>query len=149
MSLPGAKVIWGSNWNSSPGGETLTFVEYFKPYCSSPITVQASADDSFELKINGPTILTGNSWRSMESKVIKLKQCEKYKLTIEGTNSPSGTPAGVIYQLTQDMSCTECPPGSHFNPETCQCECIQDCECKKPRSQWYGYPHCNCDCPKR
>ena len=49
MTLPGAKVIWGSNWNSSPAGETLTFVEYFKPYCSSPITVKASADDAFDL----------------------------------------------------------------------------------------------------
>ena len=88
MTLPGAKVIWGTNWEGSPAGDTLTFVEYFKPYCSSPVTVKASADDAFELEINGQKILAGNSWKTMEEKVIKLKRCEKHKLKIKGTNSP-------------------------------------------------------------
>ena len=45
MPLEGAKVIWGPNWQEAKNGEKRLFIEEFKTFCDSPVSVHAGADN--------------------------------------------------------------------------------------------------------
>lgn len=111
MPYPGAKVIWGPNWNNEHGGVTKVFSETFKLVCKEPVTIYVAADNAFQLFINGWEILSGNNINKVyqvEVPMSKLKFCDKNELVIKGTNSDDYSKAGVIYQVTSPQDCIKC-----------------------------------------
>ncbi len=45
MPEKGAKLIWSPNYAAAKNGEKRTFIEYFKTFCDTPVSVHASADN--------------------------------------------------------------------------------------------------------
>lgn len=146
--LPGAQPIWDSNWSSVPAGTTRVFSETFTLLCKSPVTLYVAAVGHAEVYLNGQFLTSADYQLVVKDIVLRdLTVCGKNTLTFKVTNKKFGR-AALAYQLIGDESCTNCPEGSYFNQDKCQCECIQDCECTKPRSVWQGFPTCRCGCPR-
>jgi hypothetical protein len=58
-------------------------------------------------------------------------------------------PAAITYTLSQNTTgCYDCDNTgvTHYNRDTCQCECVEQCSCQSPLREWSGYPACGCKC---
>ena len=69
--------------------------------------VYATADNEFKVYINGILVLTGNNWRqtyttTVDPKKVRLFECDENHLMVEAKNLHGGSPAALIYQITQE-----------------------------------------------
>ena len=75
--------------------------------------------------------------------------CNVLKVIVYNYCCPS--PCGLTYSLTQNKAgCYECNNTglSHYNRNTCQCECVEKQACGNPLRSWHDYPTCGCKCTK-
>lgn len=94
--------------------------------------------------------MTGNSWYQVYKFTLKNLKCGLNVITITVVNQDAGSPAALIFAVTQDQSkCYDClSPLSFYNRSSCRCECINSCGCDWINSVyvWSGYPVCGCKC---
>lgn len=146
----GANWIYKAGSSSWPIGDTATFTAQFYADCESPATLVASADNTFIFSINGGPAVLGNNFPTKSYISIKIF-CGLNTLVINVTNQDNGSPAGLIFAVTQDQKkCYLCQgaPLTYYNRDTCKCECIEGCRCTptNPSFIWQGYPTCGCTC---
>lgn len=147
----GANWIWNNIADGWPDGYTNTFQTLFPANCiSTKALLRATADNEFTAYINGVLVLSGNNWKNIYNASIALK-CGINNLTIRVVNRHSGTPAALVFSVTQDQtSCFKClHPQGYYNSTTCNCSCYGNCNCSALNRAWawYGYPNCVCACP--
>lgn len=152
----GAKWIWNNVADGWPEGYQNTFQAVFYADCPKvQATLTVAADNLYEAFLNGVSVLSGDNWMVPNSKMISLK-CGENNLTIVVTNLHPGTPAALIYSITQDQTnCYGCPSAlTSYNSATCSCECVNgnakscNCQALNPNWVWQPAPVCGCSCPK-
>lgn len=97
---------------------------------------------------NGNIVQTIGSGNGTPKTWTFYAPCGKFRIKII-LNCPCNC-AYTRFSLNQDRSnCFNCPdPIRHtYNPNTCQCECGNQCSCSKYQT-WLSYPTCSCSCPK-
>lgn len=150
IGATGAQWIHKSGGAGWPNGDVVTFYTQFYADCLNPITLEITADNIFSAKLNGGAPVTGNDWKRIYSFTFSDFKCGVNTLEIEVTNRDVNSPSGLIFAVTQDESgCYSCrSPLSFYNRNTCSCECLQGCDCKKinPNYSWQPYPTCGCNC---
>jgi hypothetical protein len=101
---------------------------------------------------NGTFIGSGWGWSSYTAFTVKLNcGCDNRFILYVYNFWPS--PLGVHFFTTQStQGCYECRNLgiTHYNRDTCQCECVnkQTCPCPVKNQVWLGYPSCGCMCPQ-
>lgn len=125
----GAQWLW-------PGNSLKKIVVYqakFYAPCDGPTTLTISARNNFSAIVNGVTkdkdgaVMGGNEKGKKYSFILAPLKCGLNNLTI----TVSGAPATVSFSIIQNQSsCFNCTGSSSFyNRSSCQCECIQGCNC--------------------
>lgn len=97
---------------------------------------------------NGRTVQTIGSGTGSPKTWTFFAPCGKFRIKI--VLNCSCTCAYTRFSLNQDRSnCFNCPdPIRHtYNPDTCQCECGNQCSCSRPQT-WLNFPTCSCSCPR-
>lgn len=145
----GAKWVYKAGSQGWPVGDTATFVTQFYADCESPATLIACADNEFTVSVNGATAVTGSHFNAKSYIPIKLA-CGLNSLVFVVNNRDNGSPAGLIFAVTQDQSkCYTClTPLAFYNRNTCRCECTEGCRCAPANRlfSWKPYPVCGCTC---
>jgi hypothetical protein len=75
--------------------------------------------------------------------------CGVNNLTVIATNQGQGTPAALIFKITQCQDqCYQCSSSAHYNHNTCGCQCdAAPCsDCSTADKKWFDYPSCGCKC---
>jgi hypothetical protein len=97
--------------------------------------------------------VTGNDWRRIFHFTLSNVRCGVNTLEVTTINQHEGTPAALIFAVSQDeKTCYEChSPLSFYNPHTCSCQCVQPpiCVSLNPKYSWQPYPVCGYRCGMR
>ncbi len=98
-----AEWIWsGSDYNTAPAGQTVYFrYTFFLPKLPPAAFLTATADNEFDLYLNGKKILANSEWNTPASLSVgkKLRRGENL-LAIRASNAGGGAnPAGLIVSL--------------------------------------------------
>jgi hypothetical protein len=132
---------------------TLTFTAKFYAKSTKNATLTITADNTFSAKLNGGVAFTGNDWTKKYTFTLCNLVCGENTLVITVINQDAGSPAALIFAVTQDQSkCFECLSLlSYYNEKTCQCECISGCKScyqANPLYCYKDYPVCGCACSR-
>lgn len=101
---------------------------------------------------NGTFIGSGWGWSPLATFTLTLKcGCDNWFVLYVYNFWPS--PLGFNVQVKQStVGCYNCTNLgiTHYNRDTCKCECInkQFCDCPIKAQTWMDYPTCNCMCPQ-
>lgn len=115
----------------------------FTFYFSSTCSFTAYLTDEFGNIIS--TIGSGSGWVSYAFNFYA--PCGKFRIKI--VLKCSCFCPYVKYNLYQNRkNCFNCPDNIRqtYNPKTCECECANNCSCRKP--QVWAETFCSCICPK-
>lgn len=97
-----ARWIWNENWRSSPANEVLTFFSPFRVICfCKTLTLHITADNLFNVYINGKLLTTGDNWQRVYSVEIPSSYLYEGGNTLELVATNLGGPAAVIYAIEQ------------------------------------------------
>lgn len=148
-----AKWIYKNGTGGWPVGDyAVLFTEFYVDCSKVAATLIITADDSFSVSLNGGTPYTGCDWQRIYKFNLDCLKCGVNTLTIKVTNTGKNSPAAVIFAVVQDQTnCYNCSsPLSYYNKKTCQCECIDHCDCTSinPCYTFFDYPICGCKCKK-
>ena len=82
--------------------------------------IEASAVGYFKLQVDHlKEVVEGKGINNVRIGEVKGKKCKTHVLIIESEIEKNNTSAGIIYQVTQDLRCMDCPVGTYFNRENC------------------------------
>jgi hypothetical protein len=92
--------------------------------------------------LNGVKVGLGNNWQLKFSFELGLK-CGLNNLTIAAINKDDGSPASLIFSITQEQkSCYACRenPSGIYDRKTCGCECSTQYILPPTIQEWIDYP---------
>jgi hypothetical protein len=144
----GSQWIYVNGTDSWSDGYTAVFQTLFNSICpQSSAVLTITADDVFIATLNGHQISSGNDWKTKYQFPINNLECGLNNLTIEVINHFQGTPASLIFAITQtQINCYQCGPYADYNFNTCQCECQNLSFNHDIQKYWVDYPTCGFQC---
>jgi hypothetical protein len=105
----GAQWLWQAGGQSWPNGYVAVFQTQFYASCKSPAILTITADNSFSASLNGGAAMTGNDWTKIYKFDLANLLCGPNTLVISVVNLDEGSPAALIFAVTQDQSaCFKC-----------------------------------------
>ena len=116
----GAQWVWVNGSSSWPDHYAATFQALFNSDCPKELAnLQITADNTFTVYLNGVKVGQGDTWTTKYSFELGLK-CGQNNLTIVAINRGEGSPASLIFSITQNQkSCYACSPGFAWDARTC------------------------------
>jgi len=135
--------------DSWANGFTATFQTVFSADCpQGPATLDMSADNVFNAYLNGVFVGNGTSFNTNYNFPITL-QCGCNSLVVVAENLDAGSPASLIFSITQNQSscyqCNDCQVAV-YNRDTCMCQCTNMCSSCDDGKIFKEYPICGCVC---